>query len=97
VAQVKQPKRTPRGAFIDALMTGACCGQDMDTGYDTLQHECRLNDYVADDVNCYYAECTRCGNIEVLCDKCVDDAVARELEYWTREARNSRFSQRAAR
>jgi hypothetical protein len=82
----KKAAKTPRAAFLTAMYAAECCGQPQQVGYDVMSHSCRLHDYETVEANCHYAMCDACGNIDTLCNECVDDAVAGELDFWTREA-----------
>jgi len=86
MARTKKLTKTPRQWFIHDFLTDECCGQPMQTGYDVVTHSCHHTNHEAAYDNFYYAMCDACGNEETLCGKCIDDNIAENLEWWTREA-----------
>jgi len=65
-----------RAAWLAGFYASECCGQPQQAGYDVMTFSCRHTDYEQVTDNAYFAMCEgACSGIDVLCSKCVDEAV----------------------
>lgn len=69
-------RTSKRAKWLTGFYAQECCGQPMSSGYDVMTFECSHTDYATVTENAYYALCSgQCGDGEILCSKCVDEAV----------------------
>jgi hypothetical protein len=69
-------KSSPRADWLKGFYAQECCGVPMQTGYDVMTFACRHSDYEQVTECAYFAMCEgQCSTSEVLCSKCVDEAV----------------------